>query len=239
MKYRSVVAIAGRQGIVDTFKICGLEMIITGKFYRTVRVKEEWDANVEDPKAVIRDLKSQGVCADVFTFAQRLPHTTPAFKYRTDFDNVAAVSISTYEEWWKNVNHRVRTKNRKSIKNGVVVRPIAFDDELVKGITQIYNETPIIQGRASWNYGLSFEETKKANADFPGRADFLGAYFGDELIAFMKLLYTPPVCPRNRAPGQNCVPGQGPPKCLDRESCRNVCGKKDPLSAVRKVRLRN
>lgn len=171
-------------------RACGLELVVTGKYAKTVRLKDEWDADVTDPEAILKELRAQNARADLFTFAQRLPHTTPLFKYRMEFDNVAAIPITTYDEWWKGINHRARTKVRKSVKNGVVVREVPFDDDLVRGITAIYNETPLRQGRPFWHYGKTFDETKAANATFLDRAEFLGAYHGDELIGFIKLVFT-------------------------------------------------
>ena len=172
-------------------RACGLEFVVSGKYAKTIRLLDEWDADLSDPEAVVKDLRAQGARADLFTFVQRLPHTTPLFKkYRMEFDNVAAIPITTYDDWWKAINHRARTKVRKSLKNGVVVREVPFDDDLVRGITAIYNETPIRQGRPFWHYGKTFEETKTANATFLDRAEFLGAFHGDELIGFVKLVFT-------------------------------------------------
>ena len=35
---------------------------------------------------------------------------------------------------------------RRAEKRGVVVREVPFDDDLVRGIVEIYDETPIRQG---------------------------------------------------------------------------------------------
>lgn len=191
MEYKSVISIRGKRTVVDAVRINDIEFTITGKFFRTVRVKEEWDTDIREPEDLIHELKSRRVRADLFSFVQRLPHTTPAFNYRMDLDSVAAIPIGTYEQWWtKQVNHRVRTKVRKSIKQGVTVRMVEFTDDLVRGIQEIYNETPIRQGKPFWHYGKSFDETKEINSTYLDRADFIGAYLGDELIGFIKLVYT-------------------------------------------------
>jgi len=190
MEYQSAISKRGKRIVVDAVKVNNLELIITGKLLRRARIKEEWDADIDEPEKLIRELKSRRVRADLFTFVQRLPHLTPQFDYRMDLENVAAIPISTYEQWWtKQVNHRVRTKVRKSVKRGVVVRIVEFDDELVRGIREIYNETPIRQGKPFWHYGKSFDEIKAANSTYLDRADFIGAYLGNELIGFIKLVY--------------------------------------------------
>ena len=64
-----------------------------------------------------------------------------------------------------------------------------FDhDKLVSGITRIYNETPIRQGRKFLHYGKSFDQVKVANATYLGRSKFIGAFFNNELIGFIKFV---------------------------------------------------
>jgi hypothetical protein len=168
----------------------GTEFVVHGRLCRIVRAREEWDTDIRNPLDIVRELRSQKVRADVFTFAQRVPETAPAFSFRMEMDNVAAVPLTTYDEWWKNqVNRRVRMKVRKSRERGVVVRQVGFSDDLVRGIAAIYNESPVRQGRRFWHYGKTFEETKAANATYMDRADFLGAYLNEELIGFIKLVY--------------------------------------------------
>jgi hypothetical protein len=64
-----------------------------------------------------------------------------------------------------------------------------FDDEFVNGIQRIYNETPIRQGRRFWHFGKDFETVKRENATYLERSEFLGAYFNEELIGFIKIIY--------------------------------------------------
>jgi hypothetical protein len=71
----------------------------------------------------------------------------------------------------------------------VVVRSVPFTDDLVAGIVDIYNETPIRQGRPFWHYGKTFEAVKQMNATYLERSGFLGAFLGDELIGFLKIVY--------------------------------------------------
>jgi hypothetical protein len=191
MNYRNSIQKKDKRIGLDTLRIGDTELLVTGKIYRKVRVKGEWDKDIHNPEVLIHELKSKNIRADVFIFMQRLPHTKPAFHYRMEEDNIAAIPISTYEQWWTNqVNRRVRLKVRKSQRAGVVVRLADFNDELIRGITDIYNESPVRQGQAFWHYGMSFEETKQANSTYLDRTDFIGAYLGDELIGFIKLVYT-------------------------------------------------
>jgi hypothetical protein len=191
MKYQGPIRVKGKQIIVDAFKACGQEFFIKGKLYRTAKAKEEWDIDIDNPEAVIHELISQSINADIFTFMQRLPQTKPIFGYRMELDNVAAIPISTYEHWWtKQITQEARNKVRKAIKKGVNIRAIEYNDDLVGRIKEIYREAPLRRGVPFTHYKKSFDETKRANATFLERADFIGAYFGDELIGFVKLVHT-------------------------------------------------
>src|SRR6202007_3187530 len=74
-------------------------------------------------------------------------------------------------------------------KRGVNVKIAQFDDEFVRGIQGIYNESPVRQGRRFWHFGKNFETVKRENATYLDRSDFIGAYFNDELIGFIKIVY--------------------------------------------------
>ena len=58
-----------------------------------------------------------------------------------------------------------------------------------RGITKIYNESPMRQGKPFWHYGKDFETVRRENATFLNRSYFIGAYFENELIGFIKLVY--------------------------------------------------
>jgi hypothetical protein len=63
-----------------------------------------------------------------------------------------------------------------------------FDDEFVHGISQIYNETPVRQGRRFRHYGKSIEEVRKEEGTFRDRSVFFGAFFKGKMIGFVKLV---------------------------------------------------
>jgi hypothetical protein len=77
---------------------------------------------------------------------------------------------------------------QKAEKSGVIVREVPFDDALVAGINAIYNETPVRQGKKFWNYGKDLAAVRSMNGTFLDRSIFLGAYFRDSLIGFVKLV---------------------------------------------------
>jgi hypothetical protein len=145
---------------------------------------------VRDPEAFISQLKASGLNADIFTFAQKLPDTAPKYSYHMEWDNLAVIPITTFSEWWdKRVESSVRRAVRKATKLDIVIKVSELDDEFVKGIVGINNETPTRQGRAFWHFQKSFEEVKQENSTYPDRNAFLGAYYKGQLIGFVRLIY--------------------------------------------------
>ena len=58
---------------------------------------------------------------------------------------------------------------------------------LVQGIWEIYNECPVRQGRRFPHYGRNIDEVRRMSATFMETSTFIGAYFLEKLIGFMKL----------------------------------------------------
>ena len=68
------------------------------------------------------------------------------------------------------------------------LREVPFDDVLVKGIWEIYNETPVRQGREFPHYGKDLETVHREEATFLDRSVFIGAFLQERLIGFVKLV---------------------------------------------------
>ena len=150
---------------------------------------EEWiqDEPIADPAIFIRHLREMRP-ADVFSFARPLPTCEPCYPFHFDWDNAAAVETADFRHWWDSLPQETRKNVRRSQRRGVEVRPVVFSDELVRGISRIYNETPIRQGRTFWHYGKSFEQVKAANTTYLDRSEFIGAFFDSQLIGFIKFV---------------------------------------------------
>lgn len=183
--------INGKVFIHNILHIDGCEIIVFGRFMKLARLKEEWDSDVNNPMTIANELVRNGIDADIFTFMQRLPYSRPQFRYYMEWDNVAAIPITDYHTWFKRQLHEnPRKKIRKAQRSGIVVRVTEFNDDLINGIKNIYNEAPMRQGRPYWNYGMDFQLTKAENSPFLERATFIGAYLKDELIGFIRIVYT-------------------------------------------------
>ena len=120
------------------------------------------------------------------------------------------------------------------------VREVPFDDELARGIWEIYNESPIRQGRIFPHYGKSFEAVREMSATFLDSSVFIGAFEGNKLIGFIKLTIDDSrtqagimhiismLAHRDKAP-TNALVAQAVRSCAD----RNI-----PQSCLREIRLR-
>jgi hypothetical protein len=169
-------------------EIHGREIKVSGRFIRTARIEGDKYRFLEDPEAIVEGLR--GLCPriDIFTFMQRLPASAPRWPYPMEWDNFAAIRVTTFEAWWNNqIGFKARNKAKQAEKRGVTVREIPFDDALARGIWRIYDETPIRQGRRFLNYGKSLERVTREAATFLESSIFIGAFFEEQLIGFVKL----------------------------------------------------
>jgi hypothetical protein len=181
--------ISARAGVRGDARAPGSRSIeISGGLIKTARLADEWFEDVEDPNALIEDLRRSGTRADLFTFWQRVPDLAPRYDYTMEWDTIAVLPVSTYDHWWKSqINNKTRNLVVKAGKKGVVVRETAFDDQFVEGITAIFNETPVRQERPFLHYGKSVEIVRSEFSRYLFRETLLGAYLDDELIGFVML----------------------------------------------------
>lgn len=187
------IRIAGKTHHVPSVEICGRTVVVTGNWLRHAAIKDEDVVEgeiVENPRLFLDQLKRSSLRADIFSFSQKIQDTTPKYDYPFEWDNWAGIPLSSFNDWWeKRLPQESRRNVRRAAKRGVVVRPVEFNDEFVRAIQGIYNETPIRQGRRFWHFQKDFETIKMENATYLDRSEFLGAYFNDELIGFIKIIY--------------------------------------------------
>src|SRR5438445_3735545 len=121
-------------------KVCGKDIRIDGTVIRIGRLAAEKYEFLDDPAPTIDALRHCGARIDLFTFMQRLSQPSRQHEYTLEWDNLAAVPVSTFDHWWtKQINGKTRNMIRRADKAGVVVRDVPFDDDLVRGISAIYN----------------------------------------------------------------------------------------------------
>ncbi len=169
--------------------VCGNEIRVEGRLLRIARLDAEKYLFVDDPEPLLRDLRNCGKRIDLFTFLQRLPHSSPKFSYPMVRDNLAAMPISSFDAWrTQQVDSKTRNMVRKAEKNGVVVREVPFDDALVEAIWEIYNESPVRQGRRFPHYGKDLETVRREEATYLDYSIFIGAFLEQKMIGFTKLV---------------------------------------------------
>jgi hypothetical protein len=165
-----------------------MEVTVARRLVRIARLRNEWYDFTSDPENLVKELQSAGASADLFTFLQEIHEREPKFSFHREHDSISVIPISTYDHWWKNqISDKTRNMIRKSSKGGVEIRCVPFDDDFVRGVMGVYQESPVRQGRAFWHYGKDFETNKRETGTFPDRSQFIGAYCEGEMIGFAKL----------------------------------------------------
>lgn len=179
----------GRPAQIECVEIAGQTYTINRGAVTLLSLEDEWYEDVRDPELVIETLKnSRGFKPDLFTFWQRLPDLEPKYSFHLEWEGIAVLPIQSYDHWFNHqIKSRIRNLIRKSEKEGVEVRQTAYDDDLVRGMTAIFNEAPVRQGRPFWHYGKDFETVKQQFSRYIYREDMIGAYFKNELIGFIML----------------------------------------------------
>lgn len=187
------IRVKGKALSVPSVQIDGQTVVTTAKWLKIATVPDEElveGETVTNLESFVTQLKRSGLKADLFTFAQRVPDTTPKYSYKIEWENSAVIPITTFSDWWKErTEYSIRKAVNRSKKLGVTVRVAEFNDELVEAICSIYNETPVRQGKTFWHYQRDFQSVKHALATYLDRSIFIGAYHQDELIGFIKLTY--------------------------------------------------
>lgn len=184
------IRVKGKPVFVDTVEVNGIDLIITGNFMKICKLKEEWYQDLQDAQSLIETLKITFPKPDIFTFWQRLPDTTPNYPYYMEWEPVSALHIKSFDHWWKNqLTSAARNKAKKAGKKGVEIKEVIFSDELVKGIMNIHNETPVRRGKPFWHYGKDFDTVKNEWSRDSSRSSFIGAYFEGSLIGYIKLVF--------------------------------------------------
>ena len=165
--------------------VLGKTVRVQGSLLRVGRLDAEKFEFIDEPRAMLQAMAGAGIKMDLFTFLQRPPDSEPKFAYPMEADNLAVLDVSTYDHWWtKQLDNKTRNMIRRAEKKGVVVREMPFDDTLARGIYEIYNETPMRQGKLFPHYGKDFETVRREAATYLDRSVFLCAYSGEQLIGF-------------------------------------------------------
>jgi hypothetical protein len=187
--FKMETLVKGQPANIECVEILGQTYTISNGPVSILSLEDEWYDDVRDPEAVIKVLNEHDtIKPDIFTFWQRVPDLEPKFRFYQEWDDIAVLPSKSYEHWFNQlIKSRTRSLIRKSEKEGLVVKETAYDDEFVRGMTAIFNEAPVRQGRRFWHYGKDFETVKQQFSRYVDREYMIGAYFEGEMIGFIML----------------------------------------------------
>ena len=156
-------------------------------FFTIARDVKEYQRSIVPTEEFVEKIRKKNV--DVFTFIERkwcCPIASPSESWLKAEDNIALLSITSYDEWLKVIGKKTRNMIRKAERSGIVTRIAEPSQKLAEGIWKIYNETPIRQERGFPHYGTSL---KTVADDVLSARDctYIGAYLQDELVGFVQL----------------------------------------------------
>jgi hypothetical protein len=188
------VRVKGQWVLVPILKVNDDILVATGKWLRIARVRGEEmkEREIGPPELYLETLRSdkeRKLKADIFSFTQKLPSIQPKYSYPMEGESIAAISLVSYKEWWEGLPQETRKNVRRSQKRGVTIRVKEFDDELIDGIRAVNDDSPMRQGMKNAYYKLTSEETRDRYSEFVGRCEFICAYYGEEMVGFLHLVY--------------------------------------------------
>jgi hypothetical protein len=156
---------------------------------RVARLEDEWYEDVRDPEKVVEALRQRrDLGVDLFTFWQRVPEVEPKYAFHLEWEEIAALKVTSYENWFnQQIKSRIRTTIRKAEKEGLVIKETAYDDDFVRGMTAIFNEAPVRQGRKFWHYGKDFATVKSQFSRYVHRESMISARIGEEMVGLVML----------------------------------------------------
>jgi len=177
--------------IPAAYVVDGKEVQVTGRFVKTARVLSELHVPLQDPVALVQQVRQARLRADIFTFVQSVNDRTPKHTFRQQLDQMAVLPLTTYDDWYtKKLYNKPRNMVRKALKSGVEIRLEDLNEPLIQGIKAIYDESPIIQGKRNYHYQEDLDTIKRAHSRFLDRSQFITAYHAGELIGFAKVTFS-------------------------------------------------
>lgn len=190
---RIQISVRGRWVEAPVCQLGNLTFVVKGKWIKVAALHDEdWlEEDIVDPDGCLKKLKecSNIPRPDIFSFSQKVPDTARRFQYHVEMRSIAVAEVADFKTWWEGLPQETRKNVRRSQKRGVRIEVRKLDDDVIRGIVDIQNETPVRQGRQYYHYGKSFEQVKRDHGAFLDRSDFICAYFENELIGFLKLVY--------------------------------------------------
>ncbi|WP_262966595.1 hypothetical protein [Methylobacter psychrophilus] len=187
------ISVKGKILKVPSISIHDSVVVVKGKLIKKAEIFDEyWCESNHLPNylTVLEEISQRSNKPDIFTFTQRIPDTEIRYEYHAEWVNYAVIILNSYDTWINNqISNAAKRNIKASVKRGVEVRVCEFDNDYVKGIMSIYNETPIRQGRKFWHYEKCFDAVQAENGTYKSRSTYLGAYYEGEMIGYLKIVW--------------------------------------------------
>jgi hypothetical protein len=169
----------------------GKELLVTGRFLKTARLRSEFHVPLEDPGSFVQEVKHSPLRTDIMTFVQGINDRIPKYAFHHEAEKIAVLPITTYDDWFKKqLYNKPRNTLRKALKSGIEIRLEEFSEPLVQGIKAIYDETPLRQGKRNRHYRKDLDTIKKEHGTFLDRSQFIAVYYAGEMIGFAKVTFS-------------------------------------------------
>jgi len=171
-------------------KIENKDFVINGKWLRIISLRDDLIDDIGNPEVIVDTCYRNHLPADILTFSQNMPDLEPKFDYFMEWDNIAAVPVTTYAYWLlKQIHPNTRNKIKKAKKSGVEVKTEGMTRKLAEGMVEIFNETPVRRGKRYSYYGRDPASVEKEWSKDLDRSNFIVAYYNKEIIGFIQLVY--------------------------------------------------
>lgn len=145
---------------------------------------------VEKPEEFVRELRASRVRADIFAFSRRLPETKRSYPYYAEDDNLAAIPLTTYDDWWhKTLSRKARQEVSRAQRLGIVVRTEPWDEPFMRAIVDLFARIPTKQGLPFAYYGKDLDAVRREVSPYAERSAFLGAYHENRLVGYAKIVF--------------------------------------------------
>ena len=137
---------------------------------------------------MLESLRKSPTRVDIFTFMQRLPDTAPKYAYPMEWDNLAVLGISTFEDWWTNnldSRHGIRRNKPRRKESSSARFPLTrlSRKESWKSTTKARSA----KGDDSRITAKASIEIRQMSGTFLDTSIFIGAFLDEKLIGFIKL----------------------------------------------------
>jgi hypothetical protein len=158
---------SGRPARIECLEIGGQTYSIERGLASVVGVEDEWYDDVRDPAATIgalKQMKSGG--PDLFTFWQRMPDVEARYPYHLEWDDLAVRRFPPTIAGGLADQVTGPQPDSQGGEGRARRQEAAYDDDFIRGMTTIFNESRVRQGRPFWHYGKDFETVKRQFSRF-------------------------------------------------------------------------